>query len=130
MTSTLLSPQFSLALGSKQPFLSRDTPFKSHVVAVVYSLRMVFPCTQAFKLIIIDHVRKQYEPGRFSSRGLESRLTLHVLGVWLANSCGPQYTKYCSYAIMYTMNNYRLLISNTVPHCLMRALSELGRAHV
>ena len=56
---------FSLALGSKQPFLSRDTPSKSHVVAVVYSLRMVFLCTQAFKLVIIDHVRKQYEPGRF-----------------------------------------------------------------
>ena len=42
----------------------------------------VFPCTQAFKLAIIDHVRKQYEPGRFSSQGLESRLRadlkLHV----------------------------------------------------
>ena len=81
MTSTLLSPMFSHALGSKQPFLSWDTPSKSHVVAVLYSLRRVFPCMQAFKLIIIDHVHEQCEPGCFSSRGLESRLNQRALKV-------------------------------------------------
>ena len=75
----LLSSLFTSSLGSKKPFLCRDTPFKSHVVAVIYSLHRVFPCTQAFKSIIIDHLRKQYEPGAFQSCGLESRVAVVLI---------------------------------------------------